>query len=91
MPIWLIIDKDLSSSIEVTNGDLDMKSDTEAEELDAGNDPDKLASGEGSGEPEASFDVEPGVKHDGSVAPLIESTADVELNSVALSSAQVGF
>ena len=68
-----------------------MKSDTEGEELDAGNDPDKLANGKGSGEPETSFDVEPGVKHDGPVAPLIESTADVELNSVALSSAQVGF
>lgn len=62
--------------------------DTETAGLDTGHDPDKVADGE-KADDRPPFETKPSLKHDGSVAPLIESTSDLELNSVALTSTQV--
>ena len=58
---------------------------SDSEGLDKGNDPDGIEkTGENDDAP-----AEPNTKHEGPVTPLIESTADVELSSVALSPDQV--
>ena len=41
-------------------------------------------------EPQRDIDLDPGDTHEGSVAPLISNTKDMELTSVSLSPEQVG-
>ena len=58
-------------------------------DLDPGNDPDSVS---GDKIPERALKAvgtKPGVKHEGSVKPLIEDQKDVEIASVALSPSQV--
>ncbi len=65
-----------------------LKSDSEEEELDWGNDPDNVGGSDGAAPPDLAPDIEP-VKHEGSIKSLIDSTSDLELNSVSLTPTQV--
>ena len=84
---WLEINIKLICIVELSRAE---NEDQERESLDAGNDPDGVAEGIPA-DNGAAFDRQPSLKHDGPVAPLIDSTSDLELNSVALTPDQVSF
>ena len=56
--------------------------------FDSGHDPDGVSQ-ENKAEESPPLLRQPSVKHDGPIAPLIDSTSDLDLNSVALSPDQV--
>ena len=75
-----IINLLLLSEVKDTDTDID---------LDPGNDPDAVG---GEEIPERALEAvgtKPGVKHDGSVKPLVEGQKDLEIASIALNSSQV--
>ena len=63
----------------------------DSSDFHGGHDPDRVASGRGSAAHLSTIGVTPGTKHDGSIKPLLESQANVELTSIALSSSQVSY
>ena len=75
-----IINLLLLSEVQDTDTDID---------LDPGNDPDAVG---GEEIPERALEAvgaKPGVKHEGSVKPLVEGQKDLEIASIALNSSQV--
>ena len=74
------------SVLELSN--IENEKDPEAALFDSGRDPDGVAD-EYKERNDTPLEPQPIVKHEGSIALLIDSTSDVELSSVALSPNQV--
>ena len=73
-------------TLELTH--LEKEKDPEVAIFDSGRDPDGVAEGDRTGD-NPPLETQTSVKHDGPISPLIDSTKDLELNSVALSPDQV--